>query len=143
MRKPGSTRVTVIIFTIVSMIWAASSVLCANDNLGAAAGTRMVSGDLILDASVGQVAVGISGDLVGGFLGQKAVPRFIPGDTDGNGSVTISDAVLIINYIFGGGSPPKPMEAGDANCSGGLEISDAVYLINYVFGGGPEPEYCR
>ncbi len=63
----------------------------------------------------------------------------IPGDADGNGIITISDAVFVINYIFGGG--PTPCN-GDANCDCIITISDAVYLINYIFGGGPAPCDC-
>ncbi len=63
----------------------------------------------------------------------------IPGDADGNGILTISDAVYMINYIFAGG--PAPCN-GDANCDCTLSISDAVYLINYIFSGGPAPCSC-
>ncbi len=54
-------------------------------------------------------------------------------------SVSISNAVNIINYIFAGGPAPNPTAAGDADCSGIITISDAVYLITYIFGGGPAP----
>lgn len=61
------------------------------------------------------------------------------GDPDGNGFVTISDAVFLINYIFAGGPAPVPLLSGDADCSGAISISDAVYLINYIFAAGPAP----
>jgi len=61
------------------------------------------------------------------------------GDLDDNGSVTISDAVYGINYIFGGGPAPKPLEAMDCDCDGSKSISDIVYIINFIFGGGPPP----
>lgn len=61
------------------------------------------------------------------------------GDADGNGSVTISDAVYLITHIFSGGPAPVPPEGGDADCSGMITISDAVYLITYIFAGGPAP----
>jgi hypothetical protein len=64
---------------------------------------------------------------------------YLRGDADGNGFVNISDAVYLINYIFGGGPAPSPEAAGDADCNGFVNISDAVYLINYIFGGGPAP----
>ncbi len=68
-----------------------------------------------------------------------AASSYVPGDADGSGIVTISDAVFLINYIFGGGPAPNPLAAGDADCSGIVSISDAVYIINYIFGGGPAP----
>ncbi len=64
---------------------------------------------------------------------------FIIGDANHSGAVNISDAVYIINYIFGGGPEPIPGPAGDADCSSIINISDAVYLINYIFSGGPAP----
>ncbi len=63
----------------------------------------------------------------------------ICGDADGSGTVTISDAVYLINYIFSGGPAPDPLLSADADCSGTVTISDAVYLINYIFSGGPVP----
>ncbi len=61
------------------------------------------------------------------------------GDPDGNGQISISDAVFLINYIFAGGPAPVPLLSGDADCSGAISISDAVYLINYIFAAGPAP----
>ncbi len=66
-------------------------------------------------------------------------PPYFCGDADGSFSVSIADAVFLINYIFAGGSAPEPLIAGDADCSGGVSIADAVHLINYIFGGGPAP----
>lgn len=63
----------------------------------------------------------------------------IRGDANGDGSVNISDAVYLINYIILGGPAPNPFSSGDADCSGAISISDVVYLINYVFAGGPSP----
>ncbi len=67
------------------------------------------------------------------------LPPPICGDADASGSVAITDAVYIINYIFGGGSPPKPISSGDTNCDGIVTVTDVVYIINYIFGGGPVP----
>jgi hypothetical protein len=68
-----------------------------------------------------------------------------PGDADGNGMITISDAVYLINYIFAGGPAPTPYPlcSGDADCNCIVTISDAVYLINYIFGGGAAPCDCQ
>lgn len=71
-----------------------------------------------------------------------APPSYVPGDANGSGGISVSDAVYIISYIFAAGSAPSPLESGDADCSGSVSISDAVYLINHIFGGGPAPETC-
>ncbi len=65
--------------------------------------------------------------------------ELICGDADNNSLVTISDAVYLITYIFGGGPPPNSIVNGDADCNGLITISDAVYLITYIFGGGQSP----
>lgn len=71
------------------------------------------------------------------FLGTCCL---VPGDADGNGLQSISDAVYLINYYFAGGpSPHSCFALGDADGNGILTISDAVYLINYIFSGGPAP----
>ncbi len=61
------------------------------------------------------------------------------GDLDGDGAITISDAVYAINFIFAGGAAPQDSHGGDMDCSGDLNISDCVYLVNYIFAGGNAP----
>ncbi len=73
------------------------------------------------------------------FLTKICLQTHVCGDADGSAIVTISDAVLLINYIFAGGPAPNPLLSGDADCSGSVTISDAVYLINYIFAGGAAP----
>ncbi len=67
------------------------------------------------------------------------VQAYLCGDANDTGTLNISDAVFIINYIFGGGAAPSPEISGDSNCTGSVNISDAVYLINFIFGGGTAP----
>ena len=61
------------------------------------------------------------------------------GDANADGSLTVSDVVYLVNYLFKGGSVAKPYEAGEANCDGKVTVSDVVYLVNYLFKGGPVP----
>jgi len=61
------------------------------------------------------------------------------GDANYDRSVNVSDAVLIINYVFAGGQPPYILAAGDPNCDEACNVSDAVAIINYVFAGGYDP----
>jgi aminopeptidase N len=65
------------------------------------------------------------------------------GDANFDGTVNVSDAVYVINYVFVQGPAPKPVLAsGDANCDTLVNVSDAVWIINYVFTGGPAPGDC-
>jgi len=67
-------------------------------------------------------------------------PQYICGDANVDETVTVSDAVFIINYVFISGSPaPDPLEAGDVNCDDATNVSDAVWIINYVFSEGNTP----
>jgi hypothetical protein len=64
------------------------------------------------------------------------------GDANGDGTVNVSDAVWIINYVFIGGAAPIPLACGDANSDCTVNVSDAVWIINYVFIGGAQPGDC-
>ena len=58
------------------------------------------------------------------------------GEVNGDGSVNVSDAVYLINYIFSNGNPPVDMSSADVNNDCKVNVSDAVCIISYVFGGG-------
>jgi Dockerin type I domain len=66
-------------------------------------------------------------------------PEYVCGDTNADGTVNVSDAVWIINYVFVGGDPPYILEIGDVNCDAAVNVSDAVWIINYVFMNGNDP----
>ena len=60
-----------------------------------------------------------------------------PGDCDGDNSIGVSDAIYIISYLFGGGSPPSPANYADCDCDGfpGVNYADAVHIMQMVFAG--------
>ncbi len=62
-------------------------------------------------------------------------------DADGDGIISISDPLAVINYIFAGGTLANPA-AGDFNCSGTVNITDAVAMIHFMFSGGPPCSEC-
>lgn len=64
---------------------------------------------------------------------------FIRGDANDDSSVTVSDVIYIINYLYKGGPPPSPLEKANTNCDAQINVADVVYLINYLFKGGPSP----
>ncbi|MFH1699580.1 MAG: S8 family serine peptidase [Candidatus Zixiibacteriota bacterium] len=65
------------------------------------------------------------------------------GDANNDGSVNVSDAVYINNYVFKSGSAPQPhLLMGDANCDGYCNAGDAIFIINLVFKQGPAPAIC-
>ena len=136
MVKRISVILTIVLFVFASLH--ASNV----DQAGAAASGRSASGIYRLESVLGQSVSGTAGRLTSGFLSEQVIPRFLPGDVDGDGIISISDAVFLINYIFAGGEAPPNAQAADADCNGILTISDAVFLVNYIFSGGPGPHMC-
>ena len=65
---------------------------------------------------------------------------YVCGDANGDGDITVADAVYVINYIFRSGPAPDPMASGDANADTDINVADAIYIINYVFRSGDEPQ---
>ncbi len=62
---------------------------------------------------------------------------FIRGDGNGDHSVDISDAIMILAILFTGGE--TTCEAAlDANDDGSVNIADAVALLSYLFANGPD-----
>jgi len=64
---------------------------------------------------------------------------YLCGDANGDGEISVGDAVFLINTVFKGGPQPDPRCSGDANNDGDVSVGDAVFLINNVFKGGPLP----
>lgn len=54
------------------------------------------------------------------------------GDCDGNGIVTMSDCVWLINYIFGGGDQPRPCKCVEPSFFLFDDQIDQVFTTLYV-----------
>lgn len=128
--------------TAAGLIAFATTSAAPVSNTGSAASGRSTNGSLFLDSVYGQSLSGNAGRLTSGVFSQQNLPNFVAGDVDGNGTVTISDVVFLINYIFAGTEAPPNPSAADTDCSGMISISDAVYLISFIFNGGAVPTYC-
>ncbi len=70
------------------------------------------------------------------FLRQK---RFVRGDMNGSGLLSIADVVHILLYVFAGIAPGPCLDAADADDNGNVSIGDAIYILQYMFAGGPPP----
>lgn len=91
--------------------------------------------DITVDSAQNIYVAGNTDD----YITIKYYPIITVGDANSDGSVSISDAVYLVNYLFRTGPPPEPVKKGDLNGDGDVTISDIVYLINYLFKGGPSP----
>jgi hypothetical protein len=74
------------------------------------------------------------------YVFKNIAPLYIWGDVNKDGTVNITDAVSLINYLFINGPPPAPLPSGDPNNDCIISVADVVYLINYLFIGGPAPQ---
>ena len=57
-------------------------------------------------------------------------------DTNGDGKVSITDAVAIVNYILGNASANFVSAAADVNGDGKISITDAVAIVNMILNQG-------
>ncbi len=65
---------------------------------------------------------------------------FQRGDVDLDGSLSITDSINLLVFLFAEGEAPGCMDAADSDDSGDLNITDAVNSLGYLFrGGSPLP----
>ena len=63
------------------------------------------------------------------------------GDTNMDGSVDISDVVLVVNYVLGNidaSAEYGVLTYGDMNSDGAIDISDVVAIVNKILGGSTQ-----
>ncbi len=63
---------------------------------------------------------------------------FLRGDTSMDGARNLSDAVLLLRYLFSGGSL-RCLDAADFDDNGKVQIGDPVGLLSWLFGSGAPP----
>ena len=74
------------------------------------------------------------------FADEGAAGRFRRGDSNGDGSLNITDPISLLGFLFLGGERPPCFDAADADDSGALEITDPIRILNHLFlGGEPLP----
>jgi len=74
-----------------------------------------------------------------------ALSPFLRGDSNGDLSLDLSDAISILRILFLGVNPPSCQAAADSNGDGDIDITDAIYSLNFLFLGGdalPAPTQC-
>jgi hypothetical protein len=72
----------------------------------------------------------------------EAGARFVRGDADANGVVELTDAIVVLSFLFLGGPAPSCMDAADADDDGGNQpvITDAILILSWLFTGGSAPK---
>src|SRR5262249_32847627 len=72
-------------------------------------------------------------------VGPLAV-RFHRGDTDGDGFLSLGDAIRPLGYLFLGSSVPSCLKAADTNDTGSVDLSDPVGVLGFLFLGLSAPK---
>jgi hypothetical protein len=69
------------------------------------------------------------------------LPRsaFARGDADASGELDITDAVVVLSYLFQSGPAPTCQDAADSDDNGKVNITDPIYVLGHLFLGGPAP----
>lgn len=67
--------------------------------------------------------------------------RFARGDADADGSINLTDAIVVLGFLFLGTRMPECMDAADADDDAGdnLALTDAIVILSWLFQGGPAP----
>jgi hypothetical protein len=61
------------------------------------------------------------------------------GDSNNDDNLNITDAVVILNFLFLGTSQPACEVLADSNADTTVNLTDAVFILNFLFLGGPSP----
>lgn len=68
-------------------------------------------------------------------------PVFLRADLNDDSSVNLTDAIVLLNYLFNGTAAPTPLERADTNADGSYNLVDATFLLGYLFTMGPPPPF--
>jgi hypothetical protein len=81
------------------------------------------------------LGVAESAMLNGGFTYEPAGPTFRRGDGDGSGALSVADAVLLSDLLFGRSTSfPAARDASDANDDGLIDEADISAILSLISG---------
>jgi hypothetical protein len=90
----------------------------------------------------GQVSIAIvnfSGVAATCTVGEAPEAHYLRGDCNAGGTVDLSDAVFLLNFLFSGERAPTCADACNANGDDANNISDPLHILNYLFLGMAPP----
>ncbi len=73
------------------------------------------------------------------FIATSRQAELERGDTNEDGRRDVSDAIVVLGYLFRGTVETECEDAFDTNDDGKLELTDAITLFDDLFRGGPPP----
>lgn len=101
-----------------------------------------VPGDYRLSETSPCIGTGQGGTTMGASLGTCELLRvpFQRADVNADGTLSITDAVALLSYLFRGTAEPSCQKTADADDDGELQLTDAVYTLDFLFRDGPPPK---
>jgi hypothetical protein len=64
---------------------------------------------------------------------------FHRGDVNDDGRMNITDAILVLTFLFAGGVKPRCVETADVDNDTQVVTTDAIRILNFLFLAGPSP----
>ncbi len=65
---------------------------------------------------------------------------FMRGDANSDGTISISDSLMLRRFLFNGDRRPPCMDAADANDDGSVNLTDPIMILSHIhLGGAPLP----
>lgn len=130
----GTSFSTPFVSALAGLIWSVDSTLTRDE----------VDGFLAVTArNVDTLNPGLEGLLGHGLISPVELNRLTSsrnaGDLNLDGVINTFDIILLVNYVFKGGTPPVPTSSGDVGCDDIITAADIIYLARYVFLSGPPP----
>ena len=94
--------------------------------------------NLVATATVGMIPIQNNGSVTA--TSAQGPPEFIRGDTNGDGQLSITDALVLFSEIFGSTPTSLCPRSGDVNADDLRDISDVITLLEALLGqGAPIP----
>ena len=97
---------------------------------------QTTTASIVLSVAAGFLAVSIS-SLSSGVGAAEPAP--LRGDANASGDREITDAIVLLNFLFGSGPYTECQAVGDCNADASINITDPVFLLTHLFGGGEAP----
>lgn len=101
-----------------------------------AIGAGVVAGAGVVDLDGLRRADGAGIDLGAYEIDGQTAPaaiHFKRGDSNGDGAITVSDAVFALRFMFSGSRTPSCADALDVDDNGVVELTDVVLSLSYMF----------
>lgn len=139
----------------VVLSFSSSFTLAPNTNSSLALATYSVNATLPLGVDIDLNPISGIGspsteNLLVGLQGEVLIPTletgtvttagtlFVRGDTNGDNSIDIADAISVLGYLFSN-DPATCLDAYDGNDDGAVNIADAISLLDFLFTQGSPP----